>query len=116
MFSNRKKEEILWEKVKMIRPTSKSELKQTCLYLSNLDVDKAKKMYEFLVGDMSEIPEVPPTAKPFMQNFGEQANGVIGWIEDHQDFFGKAYDLIKNIVSSRKATPPVSAPLPPINQ
>lgn len=101
----------------MIRPTSKSELKQTCLYLSNLDVDKAKKMYDFLVSDMSEIPDVPPSQKSFMQNFGEQANGVIGWAEEHKDFIDRAIELFRGIVSSRKGVPMANGaePLPPIN-
>lgn len=114
MLGNRKKK--LLEKIEMIRPTSKSELKQTCLYLSNLDVDKAKKMYDFLVGDMKEIPDVPPASRPLMQNIGEQANNVVGWIEEHQDFLGKAYETIRGIVAARKATPTPAQPLPPINQ
>ena len=85
--------------------------------LSNLDVDKAKKMYDFLVSDMSEIPELPPTQKSFMQNFGEQANGVIGWLRENEDVFTKAYDTIRSIIASRKGgvAVPHAEPLPPIN-
>lgn len=100
----------------MIRPSSKEALKRECLYLSNLNVEKAEKMYNFLVKDMSDIPDVEPTSKPFLQNFGEQANGIFGWIRENQDVIGQAVDFIKGVISSRKggSVPPAS-PLPPIN-
>ena len=105
MFTNRRlrKEQELFRKIEMIQPTSKSELKKTCLVLSNLDVDKAERMYKFLVDDMNGLPDVPPAQKSFIQNFGEQANGFIGWLEEHGDFFEKAYDRISGIVASRKS-------------
>ena len=110
MFNRKKR---LIEKLSMIKPTSKAELKRQCLYLSNLDVDKAEKMYNFLVKDV-EIPDVEPSSKPFIKNFGEQASGVFGWIRENQDMIGQAVDFVKGIIGSRKGTPPVT-PLPPIN-
>lgn len=111
----KRKQERLIEKLNMIKPTSKAELKRQCLYLSNLDVDKAEKMYNFLVKDV-DIPDVEPASRPFIQNFGEQASGVFGWFRENQDMIGQAVDFIKGIISSRKggAVPP-STPLPPIN-
>ena len=99
----------------MIKPTSKAELKRTCLYLSNLDVDKAEKMYNFLVKDMDGIPDVEPASRSFIQNFGEQANGVFGWLRENQDMIGQAVDFVKGVVSSRKGQVPPATPLPPIN-
>ena len=110
MFNRKKK---LMEAISMIKPTSKAELKRECLYLSNLDVAKAEKMYDFLIKGMENIPEVEPTSKPFIQNFGEQANGVFGWLRENEDVLTKGAEFIKNIFQ-RKAAP--SNPLPPINQ
>ena len=105
------------EKIAMIKPTSKSELKQSCLMLANLDVDKAERMYDFLVKDMQEIPEVPPAQKNFITNFGEQANGVLGWFRENEDVFTKGFEFIQRIIASRKGgTLPAGNPLPPINQ
>ena len=107
MFTRKKR---LIEKLSMIKPTSKAELKRQCLYLSNLDVDKAEKMYNFLVKDV-DIPDVEPSTKPFIQNFGEQASGVFGWIRENQDMIGQAVDFIKGMIGARKggsATPPRS--------
>lgn len=101
----------------MIRPTSKSELKRQCLMLAHLDVDKAEKMYDFLVKGMDGIPDVEPASKSFMQNFGEQANGIFGWLRENQDMIGQGVDFIKGIIAGRKgnAAPPAT-PLPPINK
>lgn len=99
----------------MIKPTSKSELKRTCLILSNLNVEKAEKMYDFLIKGMSGIPDVEPASKPFLQNFGEQANNVLGWLRDNQDMIGQGVDFIKGIIAGRKGKAPVATPLPPIN-
>ena len=100
----------------MIKPTSKAELKRTCLYMSNLDVDKAEKMYRFLIDGLENIPDVEPTSKPFIQNFGEQASGVMGWFRENQDMISQGVDMIREIISKRKGVPttPVN-PLPQIN-
>ena len=98
----------------MIRPTSKSELKRQCLMLCNLDVAKAEKMYDFLIKGMEGIPDVEPESKSWIQNFGEQANGVLGWLRDNQDMLGQGVDFIKGIISRKGAEP--AAPLPPINE
>ena len=106
------------ETIGMIKPTSKVALKQQCLFLSNLDVDKAEKMYDFLIKDMEDIPAVETASKPFIQNLGEQASGVLAWFRDNQDILGQGVDIIKGIIASRKGTSAaVSAtPLPPINR
>ena len=103
--------------VGMIRPTSKAALKQQCLFLANLDVDKAEKMYDFLIKGMEEIPAVETASKSFMQNFGEQASGVLAWFRENQDVLGQGVDMIKGIVASRKGSTsvPPATPLPPIN-
>lgn len=102
----------------MIRPTSKAALKQQCLFLANLDVDKAERMYDFLIKGMEEIPAVETASKPFIQNLGEQASGVLGWFRENQDILGQGVDIIRGILAGRKGSPAPEipqAPLPPIN-
>ena len=101
----------------MIKPTSKAELKRQCLMLSNLDVDKATKMYNFLIEGLEEIPAIEPASKPFIQNFGEQANGVFDWIRKNEDVMKQGADIIRGIIARRKGIPASpAAPLPPINE
>ena len=57
MFNRKKKERRLLETINMIKPTSKSALKQQCLYLARMDVEKAEKMYDFLIRDMEELKQ-----------------------------------------------------------
>ena len=73
-------------------------------------------MYDFLVKDMEGIPDVEPASRSFMQNFGDQANGIVGWLRENKDMIGDGVDFIRGIISSRKggANPPAT-PLPPIN-
>ena len=102
------------EAIGMIKPTSKAALKQQCLLLSNLDVDKAAKMYDFLIKDMEDIPSVEPATRSFLQNFGENASGVMGWFRENQDMIGQGVDLVRSIIEKRRgvAAPPIS----PINR
>lgn len=106
----------LMEKISMIKPTSKSELKQSCLMLANLDVDKAKKMYDFLVQDMTEIPEIPPTQKTFLENLKEQSGEVLGWLRENEDMLAKGADFIKGLFQKNPHSSAPAHPLPPINE
>ena len=101
--------------VGMIKPTSKAALKQQCLFLSNLDVEKAEKMYDFLIKDMEEIPAVEPASRSFMQNFGDQANGVVSWLRENKDVLGQGVDFIRGLVAARKGGAAPAPPLPNIN-
>lgn len=104
--------------VGMIRPTSKAALKQQCLFLSNLDVERAEKMYDFLIKGMEDIPAVEPATRSFLQNIGDQANGVVTWIRENQDVIGQGVELVRGFLSSRKggAAAAGAAPLPIINE
>ena len=102
------------EMVRMINPTSKAALKQQCLFLSNLDMDKAERMYDFLIKDMPDIPDVEPASKSFMENFGTQASGVMSWFRDNQDVIAKGVELIRGMIVRRGAA--TATPLPPINE
>lgn len=112
MFKARQKR--LSEMASMIKPTSKAALKQQALYLSRFDVAKAEKMYDFLVKGMEDaLPDVEPESRSFIQNFGDQANGIFGWLRENQDMLSQGLDFVRGILKGRK-TPP-AAPLPPIN-
>ena len=100
----------------MIKPTSKAALKQQCLYLCRLDIAKAERMYEFLVRDVGDaIPDIEPSSRPFIQSFGEQANGILGWLRENQDMLGQGVEFIKGIVKGKGSPVPPANPLPPIN-
>ena len=99
----------------MIKPTSKASLKTQCIYLCNLDIDKAERMYDFLIKDMTDIPDVEPASKPFIQNFGEQASGIFDWIRQNEDVIKQGIDMVRGIAGRKAVSAAQAAPLPPIN-
>ena len=58
------------DEIAKINPTSKAALKQQCLYLASLDIDKAEKMYDFLVKNMD-----PQAKHEMMRNLYGQMSG-----------------------------------------
>lgn len=100
----------------MIKPTSKAELKRQCLTLCNLNVEKAEKMYDFLIKDTEGIPDVEPASKPFLKNLGEQTKDIFGWLRENQDMLSQGYEFIRGIVSKKGLKAPAATPLPPINE
>ena len=96
----------------MIKPTSKYELKQSCLYLCNLNIEKAEKMYDFMIKGMEEMPDVPATQKPFLDNLKEQSSEIFGWLRENEDVLTKGAEFIKGLFSKKAP----AQPLPPINQ
>ena len=110
MFIRKKK---LMEAIGMIKPTSKAALKTQCLYLSNLNVEKAEKMYDFLIKGMEELPAVDPETKPFLANLKDQSAEVFGWLRENEDVITKGATFIKGLFSKKPVTP--AEPLPPIN-
>jgi len=100
------------EALNIIKPTSKASLKQASLFLSNLDIDKAERMYEFLVKDMKDLPDVEPESKPTLSNIKEQAGSIFGWIRENEDVLTKGVSIIRGIIGKKA---PAAAPLPPIN-
>ena len=114
MFNSRKKKQRLFEMVSSLRPTSKATLKQQCLMLCNLDVDKAERMYDFLVKDIADIPTVEPEQRSFIQNFGDSANSILAWLRENQDILSQGVELIRGF-TNKGGVAPVKV-LPPINQ
>ena len=96
----------------MIKPTSKYELKQSCLMLSNLNIEKAEKMYDFMVKGMEDIPAVPPEQKSFLDNFKAQSGEIFGWLRENEDVLTRGAGFIKGLFSKKAP----AEPLPPINQ
>ncbi len=111
MFNRKKK---VMEAISMIKPTSKYELKQSCLYLCNLNVEKAEKMYDFMVKGMDDMPAVPLAQKPFLENLKEQSSEIFGWLRENEDVLTRGAEFIKGIFQRKPATP--ANPLPQINE
>lgn len=112
MFSKKKQQKLI-EKVNMIKPTSKYALKQQCLMLCNLKTKESKEMYDFLIEGIEEsIPDVEPSQKSPIQNFGDSANGVLNWIRENKDILSQGLEMVRGLFSKGNSV----NSLPPINE
>ena len=113
MFWNRTK--IKKDMIPRLQPTSKAALKQQCLMIANGDIDKASKVYDFMIKDMEDLPmfdAVPPTA---LQQVKEGAMGTMAWLNENKNDIMDWVSIIRGMFSKGEAAVPPSAPLPPIN-
>ena len=97
----------------MMKPTSKYELKQACLYLCNLNVEKAEKMYDFMSKGMDDMPNIPEAQRPLLENIKTQSNEIFAWLRENEDVLTKTADFFKGLFSRKSAAP--AEPLPQIN-
>lgn len=116
MFFNRKNK-IKKEMIRAINPTSKASLKMQCLLVSNGDIDKAERLYDFMAKDMPDLPMYDPVQPTTLQQVKQTAADTFGWINENQETIMNWAGMIRSFFS--KGAPPVDvppqAPLPPIN-
>lgn len=104
-----------------IKPTSKMALKQQCIILAKGDLDESKKLYDFLIQDLQNIPDIDPIPMTWMDNFGNNVNKIFEWGRQNQDVLSQAYEFIQGITNKRNqqilvdSNSQQSIDLPPIN-
>lgn len=103
--------------IRAINPTSKASLKMQCLLVSNGDIDKAERLYDFMAKDMPDLPMFDPVQPTTLQQVKQTAAETFGWINENQDTIMNWVEMIRGMFS--KSVPPAGAPpqgpLPPIN-
>ena len=103
--------------IRAINPTSKASLKMQCLLVSNGDIDKAERLYDFMAKDMPDLPMFDPVQPTTLQQVKQTAAETFGWINENQDTIMNWVGMIHGMFS--KGVPPAGAPpqgpLPPIN-
>ena len=99
-----------------LRPTSKAALKQQCLLIANGDIDKAIKLYDFMIKDMEELPmfdNVPPST---LQQVKDGAVNTMAWLNENKNDILDWVGIIRGMFSKGSNAGAVpSNPLPPIN-
>ena len=111
------KNKIKKEMIRAINPTSKASLKMQCLLVSNGDIDKAERLYDFMAKDMPDLPMFDPVQPTTLQQVKQTAAETFGWINENQDTIMNWVGMIRGMLS--KGVPPAGVPpqgpLPPIN-
>lgn len=94
----------------MIKPTSKASLKTTCLLMSNGDIEKAEKLYDFYAKDMEDMPMYDTPNPTWADNTKATLNSIFSFFGDHKDGIAQGYEVFRSILNARGAT------LPPLGQ
>lgn len=114
MFNGRKYD---MERLMSIKPTSKASLKMQCLAASEGDIERAEKLYSFMIEGMDELPmfdSIPPTT---MQQISDNAKKVAGWVSENRNDIMEWVGFFRSLFS--KGADPTAIPgnpFPPINQ
>ena len=96
-----------------IRATSKLSLKLSCLAISNGDLDKATKMYDFFIKDM-ELPDVEPIPPTKFETIKHSVNEVSGMIKDNKDDLMDLVSFVMGIVGKKAPITSGGASIPPL--
>jgi hypothetical protein len=126
-FPNIKKRAIMWfsknkidkNMIQAIRPTSKSTLKMQCLMMSNGDIDKAERLYDYMAKGMDDLPLFDTPVPTTLQQVKTGAVETIQWLNENQNQIMNWVGIIKQIFGGNGGMPPIPpAPgnvIPPIN-
>ena len=105
--------------IQNIRPTSKIALKMSCLYTCNGDVDKAEKLYDFLVKDIEDMPTFDVQQPTTMQQIKDGAVQTVQWLNQNQETIMNWVGIIKQMFNKggggAAPMPTANAPIPSIN-
>lgn len=112
MFWRRNK--ISKDMIPNIRPTSKAALKMQCLYSCNGDIDKATRLYDYLIKGMEDLPIYDPIHPTTMQQFKDGAMQTFDWINKNQDTILSWVDMIRGMFNKGGGSVPPAAPASPI--
>lgn len=107
-----KDNKVVVQNLSGIRATSKLSLKLSCLAISNGDLDKAMKMYDFFIKDM-ELPDVEPIPPTKFETIKHSVNEVSGMIKDNKDDLMDLVGFIMGLVG-KKAPIASGGNIPPL--
>ncbi len=101
-----------------IRPSSKVTLKLSCLAACGNDIEQAEKLYNFIAGDLAELPDMDIPKPSVIEQVKGGANDLFGWIGEHKNDIIDGWNFFQalrgkgGIASAIPAAPP--ADIPPI--
>lgn len=110
------KNRIKKEMLQHLRPTSKASLKHQCLLLSNGDIDKAERLYNYMIKDMEDLPIFDPVQPTTLQQVKDGAISTMSWLNENRDTILDWVGFFRGMFGKGGApTVPPQGPLPPIN-
>lgn len=106
--------------IQAIRPTSKSTLKMQCLMMSNGDIDKAERLYDYMAKDMDDLPLFDTPQPTTMQQVKSEAIETFQWLNENQNQIMNWVGIVRQMFGGSGSIPPTAPPspenvIPPIN-
>ena len=105
----------MWNKTKIdkkmipeLQPTSKAALKQQCLMLANGDIDKAAKLYDFMIKDMEELPIFEPQKPSVITQAKDTVVDAFKWANDNQEQIFNWVGFVKSLFNKGGGAPPAA--------
>lgn len=98
-----------------IRPTSKLSLKLSCLAACGNNVDQANKLYQFIAGDMEQLPDFDAIPLSTVERFKVGANDLFGWVGRNKESLIEGWNLIQTLRGGTPLTTAAAAASPPAN-
>lgn len=86
-----------------------------CLLTCNGDIDKAAKLYEFMIKDMEDLPLFDAPVPTRMQQVKETIGQGMGWLKENKDDIMQGIEFVRGLLGKGGSAAPSGDPLPPIN-
>jgi hypothetical protein len=100
--------------ISQIMATSKMGLKLSCLNACKNNIAEAERLYDFLVKDIADLPDLEPTRPTAMQQIKQSADEIFGWVNSHSEDFVRGWQLIQTLRGGVPTAPTAPANVPPI--
>ena len=104
------------EMIPRLNPTSKASLKQQCLFLAEGDIEKATKLYDFMIKDMDDLPLFDPIHPTTMQQVKETASNAFAWVKENKDDIMDWVGFFRGMFSKGGGEAAGGTPIPQINK
>lgn len=103
--------------IPILRPTSKAALKLSCLTACQGDVERAEKLYAFMIKDMEDLPTLDMPTPTTMQQVKETVGQGFNWLKENQNEIIQGVEWFRALIGKGGTPPPAppAAPLPNIN-
>ena len=106
-----------------LRPTSKASMKQICLLAADGDLDKASKLYDYMIKGMEDLPMFDIPRPSTIEQVKNGISDTWQWFTQNEDQVMGIVDMIKGVMNKGggnggvpTATTAATQAIPSINQ